>query len=100
MTTPLHIIATLMAKPSHADALRQLLEPAVPKFRAEPGCQGYVLLEDLKHPGRFVTYETWIDEAALQAHMHSPTMQALAPQMGELLVGPLRQEFLSVVVAT
>ena len=100
MNKKLQVIATMVAKASKAAELRQLLEPAVPQFRAESGCEGYILLEDKKHSGRFVTYETWKDEAALKAHMSSPALKALEPQLKELLEGPLEQELLTVLVAS
>ena len=93
----LQIIATLVAKKAHADEVRNLLTPAVKDFRAEPGCLGYVLMEDRKHAGRFMTYETWQDEAALKAHMHSPTMEKLGPLLKELLDGEIKQDFLTVL---
>jgi quinol monooxygenase YgiN len=79
--------------------LRAVLLPAVEKFRAEPGCEGYTLLEDRNAPGRFLTYETWTDEVALAAHTKFPTMTALGPKMKELLAGEIKQDFLSLVVS-
>jgi quinol monooxygenase YgiN len=86
----LFIIATMTAKPGQADALRELLLPAVDAFRQEDGCLAYTLLEDRNAPGRFVTYETWRDEAALKAHMTSPA----TPKMNDILAEPLTQDFL------
>lgn len=97
MTAKLQIVATMMAKTGQSDALRAALTPAVDKFRNEPGCEGYILLEDRKREGRFLTYETWADEGALAAHMKSPAMKALAPTMKELLEGDIKQDFLSVL---
>ena len=99
MKSKLHIVATMAAKSGSEDQLRSTLEPAIAKFRAEPGCEGYVLLEDRKKPGRFMTYETWTDEAALAEHMTSPTMKSLGPAMKELLSGEIKQDFLSVLVS-
>lgn len=65
MKNTLQVIASLVAKNGHADKVRDLLTPAIKNFRAEPGCMGYVLMEDRKQVGRFVTFETWKDEAAL-----------------------------------
>ena len=90
----LFIIATMTAKPGQADALRELLLPATDAFRQEDGCLAYTLLEDRKTPGRFMTYEIWRDEAALKAHMTSPTMTAAAPKMKDMLAEPLTQDFL------
>ena len=99
MKNTLQIVATLEAKSAGADELRSLLIPAVTAFRAEPGCNAYVLLEDRKQAGRFMTYETWSDEAALAQHMKSAAMKALAPKMKELLKGEVKQDFLSILVA-
>ena len=90
----LFIIATMIAKPGKADALRDLLLPATDAFRQEDGCLAYSLLEDRKSPGRFMTYEAWRDEAALKAHMSSPTMTAATPKMKDILAEPLTQDFL------
>ena len=97
MDAKLQIVATLLAKSGKVDALRDALTPAVDKFRQEPGCEGYILLEDRKRAGRFLTYETWVDEKALAAHMESPAMKALAPTMQELLDGDIKQDFLTVL---
>lgn len=99
MTTPLQVIATLVAKDGAQDRLRQALLPAIARFRAEPGCLAYALLEDHRRPGRFMTYETWADDAALAAHMTSPTMTELGPLMKASLEGGVSQDFLSVLVS-
>ena len=97
MKPSLRIIATMVAKTGSEIALRDLLVPAVEVFLSEPGCQGYLLHEDRKHAGRFVTYEAWSDEEALMQHMKSRKMLELAPKMRNLLEEDLRQEFLSVL---
>ena len=88
MAKTLFVVATIVAKPDKADGLRTLLEQAVAAFRKEDGCLHYTLYEDLKQPGRFVTHESWRDEAALDAHMRSPTMVAAGPQLPDLLAEP------------
>ncbi|MCZ2495839.1 antibiotic biosynthesis monooxygenase [Xylophilus sp. Kf1] len=95
----LQIVATMVARPDQADAVRALLVATIDDFRVEPGCSGYILTEDRRRPGRFMTYETWSDEAALAAHMHSPAMTALGPKLTPLLDGDIRQDFLSVLIA-
>lgn len=95
MDSTLKIVATIVASPGQADALREALLPAVKAFRSEPGCEAYTLLEDRKQAGRFMTYETWTDEAALAAHMKSPAMKALEPVMKSLVAGEIKQDFLS-----
>ncbi len=89
MAKTLFVVATIVAKPDKVDALRALLVSAVAAFKKEDGCLHYSLYEDLKRPGRFVTHESWRDQAALDAHMHSPTMEQAGPSLPEMLAEPL-----------
>jgi len=83
-----YIIAEIVAKPEKADELRALLVPFTEKARTEPGCQHYALLEVQSEPGRFLTYETWADKAAIDAHMKTPHIQALVPKLEPILAKP------------
>ena len=54
----------------------------------EPGCKHASLLEDRKQAGRFLTFETWADQAAVGAHMITPRSKPPAgarPHPGEAL---------------
>src|ERR1700730_18099089 len=68
-----YVIAEIVAKPGSEAAVREILTNVAEKARAtEPGCKLYTLLEVQKSPGRFLTYEIWVDRAALDAHMVTP----------------------------
>ncbi len=94
MEQNLYVTAVLSSKPDRADELRELLVSATPAFRQEDGCLAYALHEDMKRPGRFVTYEMWRDQEALAAHMQSPTMQSAEPRLKELMQGEMQQYLL------
>ncbi len=98
MTDDLYVVAILTSKPDQANALRELLIPATKIFRQEDGCKAYSLHEDTKRPGRFVTYEVWRDEAALAAHMVSPTMKEAMPKLGPILEGEMEQHLLGTLL--
>ncbi|MDQ2821131.1 MAG: antibiotic biosynthesis monooxygenase [Pseudomonadota bacterium] len=89
MTMPLNVIAILKAKPGHEAALRDFLHASLPTFQAEPGCIAYALMTDNANPSRIVSYETWTDEAALNVHLHTPTMVAAGPKLAEMLAAPM-----------
>lgn len=91
----LYVVATMVSREGKADALRDALLPAVEAFRLEDGCLSYALLEDHVRPGRFMTFERWRDRAALDAHMQSAAMKALAPRIPELLGEALKQDLLA-----
>jgi len=82
---PLHVIATIIAKSSRANALRTDLIKLAAAARAEDGNLGYVLYEDRAKAGRFYTDELWRDDAALDAHLGSPAMKAATPALSKLL---------------
>jgi quinol monooxygenase YgiN len=54
-------------------------------------------LEDRKRPGRFVTFERWTNQAALDGHMKTPAIQAAGPKLAPILAQPFTQQFLSMV---
>lgn len=93
----LYVIAELVAKPDQANALRDLMVPFVAGARHEPGCKHYSLLEDKSQPGRFLTFETWADAAALEGHMSTPEIKAISPKLGPVLAKPFTQIKLSMV---
>lgn len=91
MSTPLNVVAIMKALPGKEAQLHTLLQEALPHFQQEPGCQAYALLADLEDPTRFVSYETWKDEAALQAHMKAPTLTKAQPVLKQILAEPMQQ---------
>lgn len=94
----LYVVAELVSKPDAADQLRALIVPFAKGAAKEPGCLHYSLLEVEGDPGHFLTYETWTNRPALDAHMKTPAMAAVAPKLAPLLAKPFTQTFLSKLV--
>ena len=95
-TSPLIVIATIVAKPDQADSLRTVLVKFAASTRREKGCVSYTLYEDEQRRGRFYTYEAWTEQGALTAHMTSPAMQAAVAAVGPFLesapvISPLKK---------
>ena len=86
----LFVIAELDARKGQEAALRDALVSFAKGATQERGCLSYHLHEDVARPGRFLTYESWTDEAALAAHLSSPAMAAAKPMMAKLLAKPFR----------
>lgn len=82
---PLMVIAEIVAKPDSADALRPQMVTLAAHARKERGCISYRLYEDRARAGRFLTYESWSNDAALDAHLASPAMKAAGAQFGTML---------------
>ena len=83
----LQVVATIPAKPEHADAIREALKTLVAATLAEEGCLAYDLFESGSTPGTFVTVERWTDTAALDAHMATPHVAAAFAAAADALSG-------------
>jgi quinol monooxygenase YgiN len=89
MSELLTVIAEIRAKSGQDAALRRQLRSLVAPTRAEPGCMAYDLHESNTEPGRFVFYETWKQEADLDAHFQTPHMMEFQARIPELVDGSI-----------
>ena len=70
------MIALIVTLNVHAERLDQFLaaieENARRSFADEPGCRYFDVTQDTKDPLRFIFYELYDDEAAIEAHRKAP----------------------------
>lgn len=85
MSNTLVVVATIVAKPGHAQAVKAALLEVVGPSRAEAGCLRYELHSDNAQAGRFVMLEEWSGMAALELHREMPHIKALVERVGALL---------------
>ncbi len=72
-----YVVAKLRAAKGKGDALAALLtEQAAAVRAAEPGCLVYRPHRSTKDPELFVFYETYVDDAAFEAHLKAPHLVA------------------------
>ena len=73
MSTKVTVVARLRAAPGKADALAALLtEQCGVILGSEPGCLEYRVHRAADDPQAFLFYETYVDDAAFDAHRKSP----------------------------
>jgi quinol monooxygenase YgiN len=85
----LTVVATMRAKAGKEQEVRELLESLIAPTRAEADCTTYALHQGSQDPAVFVFIEHWTDQAALDAHLGTPHLQAALPKIPELLDGEL-----------
>ncbi len=88
----LTVVARLRAAKGKGDALAALLiEQCGVILKSEPGCLVYRIHRGADDPDAFVFYESYADEAALDAHRRSPHLTAFRKRREEagLLDGPV-----------
>ncbi len=69
--------------------MRELLESLIAPTRAEADNVTYALHQGSQDPAVFIFIEHWTDQAALDAHLGTPHLQAALPKIPELLDGEL-----------
>lgn len=85
----LSVVATMRAQPGKEQELRELLESLISPTRAEEDNVTYALHQGAQDPAVFIFYENWASQAALDAHLGTPHLQAALPRIPELLDGDL-----------
>ena len=73
--TQVTIVAKVRAAPGKGDELAAFLTEQCSAVRAnEPGCLAYRLHRADDDPDLFLFYEAFVDDAAFEAHRHSPLL--------------------------
>ena len=86
---PLTVVAEVRAKADKVEQVKQALTELIGPTRQEPGCISYVLHQSNDDPARFLFFENWTSQAALDEHLQRPHLQAFVAQADELLAEPL-----------
>ena len=62
---------TFIAKPEGIEMMKKLLSAMVKPSKAEDGCLFYEIFQYENNPQKFMAYESWRDEEALDGHRTS-----------------------------
>ena len=92
----IRIIARFTARPDSIDAMRTLLLGMLEPTLKEAGCVSYELLNNSADPTDFTFVEEWASQAAIDAHMKTPHLQAVVADSAPLLASPLDVRFYTV----
>ncbi len=82
MTSPLHVISRVQARPGMRDRLLPFMLGLLEPTRREPGCLRYELLQSESDPDAFVFVEEWADDVALLAHLNRPDVRKAFDSVG------------------
>lgn len=87
------LVVTWMALKGHEEDAARLFAKLAAESRKEPGCVMYVVHCNKTNPARFLVYEQYRDEAALETHRASPHFKEFAqkrlPAVGVRVEGEL-----------
>ena len=71
------LVANWVAREGEEERVLAVLEQLAPASRAEPGCLHYQPCRDRDDPRRFLIFEVYADEDAVQAHGESEHFRRL-----------------------
>jgi quinol monooxygenase YgiN len=86
----LTITAIIRARPGHEQTVEQALRAVIAAVKAEePGTVAYFVSQDRDDPALFMTFERFVDEAAMARHNESPAVAAFVAATQHSLAGPV-----------
>jgi quinol monooxygenase YgiN len=74
---PIIINAQIQAAAGREEELQNQLQALLAPSRQEPGCLAYALHIDPENPGKFLFYEKFASQAAIDLHLATPHFLAL-----------------------
>jgi quinol monooxygenase YgiN len=87
------LVVTWVAKVSREGETASLFSKLTEESRKEPGCQMYLVHRHRTDPRRFLVYEQYKDDAALEAHRAAPHFLQFArkelPKIADRIEGHL-----------
>lgn len=92
MTKHVFVSARLVAQPGKADAVQAAIANVVGPTRLEEGCLRYVAHVSTVDTHRFLFFEEWASQAALDTHLASPHLTEFGETVGPLLAEPPQVE--------
>lgn len=91
----LAFVASLSVKEELVEDFKAAMTEVMPKVREEPGNHMYIGHQSPEDPTRFVFYEQYEDQAAIEAHREN--LAALGMDLHAMLTEPPAIEFLNLL---
>jgi quinol monooxygenase YgiN len=83
------LVVSFRARAGGAAALERRLRQMATLSLAEPGCLEYTLHADADDPDRYLLYEQWADQAALDLHDATTYVHEFIAAFPDLLAEPI-----------
>lgn len=85
------VMLTLQFKPGSAEKVLERMVPSIRLTRAEPGNNEFQLFKIKGSEDKFVVFERWKNQAALEWHWEQPYTKETLELFGEHLAEPLSE---------
>ena len=78
MSQVITVIASITAHSGEEERVTEALKTAEREVQGEPGCESYVLHQNISQPQQFIMLERWSSRQYLDEHEKAPAFQKLA----------------------
>ncbi len=78
MSQVITVVALITAKAGEEQVVAEALKTAEREVQGEPGCESYVLHQNLNKSAQFIMLERWSSQQDLDLHEKAPAFQKLA----------------------
>ena len=82
------ISAMVFVKPEKVDEFLEFTKELIEKSRAEEGCISYSLYQDPQDRSKFMFFEEWKNQAAIDFHFATDHFKKFDEKMGEFAASP------------
>ncbi len=93
------LVARYQVKPGNTDEVVAALQRMAPLVKAhEPGCRLYQVNRSEEDPNRFLLYEQYVDQAALEAHRETPHFKEIIEGTVVPLLDKRERDFYTLII--
>ena len=82
------VLARVSIKPEERDQWLDLVSAVAAPSRAETGCEGYLIYEDIERSNDFIFVEQWRSLDALRSHFQTPYFAQFFGALPSVVAGP------------
>ena len=85
MSEAIRVVAHIHARPGKEEELKDVLKGLLEPTHREAGCREYRLYQNKQDPRDLTFVEEWDSDAALDAHLATPHLEAAVAAMAEIV---------------
>ncbi|WP_434362313.1 antibiotic biosynthesis monooxygenase [Parasalinivibrio latis] len=85
----IYLIADIIAHPGKEKELEKSIFTVMAPTRKEPGCIQYDLHKDVEKPGKYIMYEIWESQKAIEQHIASEHVKTFLDEVNNNIMKDL-----------
>ncbi len=80
------IAVEFIVQPSGAATFEAAMQQHAKNSRSEPGCKGFDVVRDPEQPGRYLLWESYVDDAAIAFHREQASIKVVGEAIKDIVI--------------